>query len=50
MENVDRKVWRTPRACRYGSFAEATTQGCDKTLGSTDGFTFLGLDIVCASP
>lgn len=49
MEKVDRKVWRTPRASRYGSFAEATT-GCDKKLGSSDGFTFLGLDIVCASP
>lgn len=49
MENVSRKVWQTPRASRYGTFAEATA-GCDKKLGSSDGFTFLGQPIVCASP
>lgn len=31
-----------------GSVAELT-QGCDKTLGSTDGFTFQGNAIVCKS-
>ena len=31
-----------------GSVA-ALTQGCDKTLGSSDGFTFQGNAIVCRS-
>ncbi len=31
-----------------GSVAELT-QGCDKTIGSTDGFTFQGQGIVCRS-
>jgi hypothetical protein len=28
---------------------EALTLGCDKRNGSSDGFTFHGVDIVCAS-
>ena len=43
-----RKVWSAPRIRRYGSF-ETATQGCDKSFGSNDGFTFNGQAIVCAS-
>jgi hypothetical protein len=38
-----------PPALRVlGSVAELT-QGCDKTMGSSDGFTFQGQGIVCRS-
>jgi hypothetical protein len=49
-------VSNAPSATRYeppallvlGTLQELTL-GCDKELGSTDGFTFLGQDIVCTS-
>jgi hypothetical protein len=46
--DTTRKQWVQPTIRRYGTF-ETATQGCDKNLGSTDGFTFQGLAIVCAS-
>ncbi|MGH7665414.1 MAG: hypothetical protein ACRENI_14170 [Gemmatimonadaceae bacterium] len=42
------KSWTVPSIRRYGTF-EAATQGCNKDYGTTDGFTFQGLAIVCAS-
>lgn len=45
---VARRPWIAPQITRYGTF-ESTTQGCDKTLGSNDGFTFQGQAITCAS-
>lgn len=45
---VVRRTWISPEIKKYGTF-EATTQGCDKTFGSTDGFTFQGATITCAS-
>ena len=41
-----KRVWVSPEIRKYGTF-EAITQGCDKTLGSSDGFTFMGQAIVC---
>lgn len=41
--------WTVPSIRRYGTFEAATQQGCDKQLGSTDGYTFAGLAIVCGS-
>ena len=48
MENVQKPVWETPEVQKYGTF-EAATQGCDKMLGGSDGFTFMGAVVVCAS-
>jgi hypothetical protein len=42
------EAYEAPALRVLGSVAELT-QGCDKTLGHTDGFTFQGSDIVCAS-
>jgi hypothetical protein len=43
-----KRRWVAPEVRRYGTFEEAT-QGCDKTYGGEDGFTFMGQAIVCAS-
>lgn len=40
--------YESPRLTRLGDVFELTL-GCDKDLGSTDGFTFQGQDIVCSS-
>jgi hypothetical protein len=42
-----KRAWVSPEIRRYGTF-EAATQGCDKTMGATDGFTFQGQAIVCS--
>jgi hypothetical protein len=44
---VTKKKWISPEIRRFGTF-ETATQGCDKTWGSTDGFTMQGQAIVCA--
>jgi hypothetical protein len=41
--------YEPPALSIIGSVAELTL-GCDKTWGSSDGFTFQGNDIACASP
>jgi hypothetical protein len=42
--------WAVPSIRRYGTFEAATQRyGCDKDLGATDGFTFQGQAIACAS-
>ena len=41
-------LYEAPVLRVLGSVAELT-QGCDKTLGSSDGFTFQGNGIVCKS-
>ena len=50
MDNAAKEVLRyeAPALTVLGSVAELT-QGCDKTLGSSDGFTFQGTAIVCRS-
>lgn len=48
MDQQNKRTWISPEIRKYGTF-EAATQGCDKYLGPTDGFTFQGADIVCAS-
>jgi hypothetical protein len=40
--------YEAPTLTVLGSVAELT-QGCDKTMGSSDGFTFQGNAIVCRS-
>jgi hypothetical protein len=40
--------YEAPTLSVLGSVAELT-QGCDKSLGSSDGFTFQGNAIVCKS-
>lgn len=42
------RPYTAPALKVLGSVAELT-QGCDKTLGSADGFTFQGQAIVCRS-
>jgi hypothetical protein len=48
---VTRKEWVAPELTVHGS-VEEITQGrkCDKTLGSSDGFTFQGQAVVCVDP
>ena len=50
MNNAANKVlpYEAPVLMVLGSVAELT-QGCDKALGSSDGFTFQGNAIVCRS-
>lgn len=43
-----KRSWATPTVRRFGTF-ETATQGCDKTFGSSDGFTFQGSAITCVS-
>ena len=38
-----------PPALRVLGSVQELTQGCDKTLGDSDGFTFNGQAIVCRS-
>jgi hypothetical protein len=42
------KEWRLPVVTTYGTVGKIT-QGCDKMLGGSDGFTFMGTPIQCAS-
>jgi hypothetical protein len=44
MKDLKRR-WVTPDVQSFGTFEAATL--CDKTLGSSDGFTFEGTAIVC---
>lgn len=46
---VLQQQWVTPEVRRYGTFETTTRDGCDKKLGTGDGFTFVGQAIVCAS-
>jgi hypothetical protein len=50
MENAVEELlpYEAPLLTVLGSVAELT-QGCDKNLGSSDGFTFQGNAIVCKS-
>jgi hypothetical protein len=41
-------AYEAPALVDLGAFQELTL-GCDKKLGSSDGFTFQGQAIVCAS-
>jgi hypothetical protein len=41
--------WTVPSIRRYGTFEAATQTYCDKQLGSSDGYTFVGQAIVCGS-
>ena len=41
-------AYEAPALVDLGAFQELTL-GCDKKLGSSDGFTFQGLAIVCSS-
>ena len=43
-----KRRWVTPEVHSFGTF-EAATKGCDKTLGSADGFTFQGQGVVCVA-
>ncbi len=43
---VMKRRWVTPDVRNFGTF-EAVTNGCDKTLGSSDGFTFQGQAVIC---
>lgn len=43
---IVKRKWISPEIRRFGTF-EAATQGCDKTLGLSDGYTFAGQAIVC---
>jgi hypothetical protein len=43
-----KRQWVPPQVARFGTFEEAT-QGCNKTYGASDSFTFQGQSIVCAA-
>lgn len=42
-------AYEAPAIRVLGSVAELTLTGCDKRLGGSDGFTFMGQAIVCRS-
>jgi hypothetical protein len=42
-------AYEAPAVRVLGTVAELTQQGCDKRLGGSDGFTFMGQAIVCRS-
>ena len=48
MNGATKRAWVRPEVRKYGSFESATLE-CDKKLGETDGYTFVGQAIVCAS-
>lgn len=48
MTDAAKPPWTPPEIRRYGTF-ETATQSCDKMFGGSDGFTFMGQAIVCAS-
>jgi len=41
-------AWSAPTLTVFGS-VEQLTLACDKMYGSSDSFTFMGMDIVCSS-
>jgi hypothetical protein len=41
--------YEPPRLVELGTLS-AVTLGCDKRFGSSDGYTFMGQSIICASP
>lgn len=45
---MPKKEWAMPRLTVFGD-VEKITQGCDKTYGGSDGFTFQSIAIQCAS-
>jgi hypothetical protein len=47
-QKAQTKVYSAPKLIVYGP-VEEITQGCDKSFGTTDGFTFRGLPIQCTS-
>lgn len=50
MEKTTRQTWITPQIQRYGTFEQKTQAfGCDKDFGGSDGFTFQGQAVICAS-
>lgn len=49
MKEETKRKWAPPEVRRYGTFQDATQQGCDKTIGSTDGLTVMGIAVVCVS-
>jgi hypothetical protein len=46
MKEETKRKWAPPEVRRYGTFQDAT-QVCDKTTGSTDGWTVNGVVVVC---
>lgn len=47
-ETETKKAWNPPCLTVFGSVEEITL-GCDKTNGSSDGYTYMGQAIVCSS-
>jgi hypothetical protein len=47
-QSTQKRVYTTPKLLAHGTLEELT-QGCNKTYGSSDGFTFMGQAIVCMS-
>ena len=43
-----KRKWVSPEIKRFGTF-EAATNGCDKKYGDGDGYTFMGMQVVCTA-
>jgi hypothetical protein len=43
------RAYESPALRVLGAVADLTQAGCDKQLGGSDGFTFMGQSIVCRS-
>ena len=48
MINSENKTYESP-VLRVLGTVEEMTQYCDKRLGGSDGFTFMGMPVVCRS-
>ena len=48
MKSTKKEIYVTPKLTVHGTVAEIT-EGCNKTSGTSDGFTYNGQAIVCAS-
>jgi hypothetical protein len=42
-EETKQRKWDPPEVRRYGTFQDATQQGCDKTIGPLDGLSVSGI-------
>ena len=46
-QHGEKRVYVTPQVVVHGTVEEITA-GCNKTLGMSDGFTFMGQAITCS--
>lgn len=48
-QEIAKERYEAPQVSVLGTVGDFTADGCDKTLGSSDGYTFMGSAIICSS-